>query len=72
MPLHLEELICSYSTGFDYIDCLQVATAVHHAEGMITLDKELKMKAQKEWKEVIEKENKKFKMILWEEYEKQS
>ncbi|HUU78672.1 MAG TPA: PIN domain-containing protein [candidate division Zixibacteria bacterium] len=55
----------------DHIDCLIVATAVHHAEEMITLDKELKRKAQEEWKAVIEKENKKFKLVLWEEYEKQ-
>jgi PIN domain nuclease of toxin-antitoxin system len=55
----------------DHIDCLIVATAVHHAEGMVTLDKELKKKAQEEWKTAIENENKKFKVILWEEYKKQ-
>ncbi|HUT80849.1 MAG TPA: PIN domain-containing protein [Candidatus Bathyarchaeia archaeon] len=72
IPIHYSEiqtLACELRKKHsDYIDCLMVATAVHYADGMITLDKELKRKAQEEWKETIAKENKKFKLLVWEEY----
>jgi len=75
IPIHYSEILtlaCELRKKHtDHIDCLIVATAVFHAEGMITLDKELKEKVKEEWKEIIEKENTKFKIVTWEEYKKQ-
>ncbi len=75
IPIHYTEiqtLACELRKKHkDHIDCLMVATAVYYAEGMLTLDKELKKKAKEEWKTVIENINKKFKILLWEEYKKQ-
>ena len=75
IPIHYTEiqtLACELRKNHkDHIDCLMVATAVYYAEGMLTLDKELKKKTKEEWKTAIESVNKKFKILLWEEYKKQ-
>lgn len=75
IPIHYSEiqvLACELRKNHsDHIDCLMVATAVYYAEGMLTLDKELKKKAKEEWKEQLKNENKEFNVILWEEYRKQ-
>lgn len=74
IPIHYTEiqlLACELRKSHsDHIDCLMVATAVHYAEGMLTLDKELKKKAYKEWNETIKSVNKEFKVMLWDEYKK--
>ncbi len=75
IPIHYAEIQALASelrkSHSDHIDCLMVATAVYYAEGMLTLDKELKKKVHDEWNDIIESINEKFNIILWEEYNKQ-
>lgn len=75
IPIHYSEiqsLACDLRKHHsDFIDCLLVATAVYHADGMISLDKSLQKKAQKEWKPTLEKVNPKFKVLLWKDYQKE-
>ncbi len=74
IPIHYTEIQALASelrkSHSNLIDCLMVATAVYYAEGMLTLDKELKKKVHEEWNDIIESINKEFKMILWGEYKK--
>lgn len=74
IPIHYSEiqiLACELRKQHtDFIDCLMVATAVHHSSSLLTMDKEVKKKAEKIWEKTIVKENKEFKVITWEEYKK--
>jgi predicted nucleic acid-binding protein len=75
IPIHYSEiqiLACELRKQHaDFIDCLMVATAVNNTNCFLTFDKEIKRKTQGIWKKIIEKENKEFKVKMWEEYKKE-
>lgn len=57
------------SNHSDFIDCLILASALYYSDFLLTFDGPLIEKAQSIWRKAISRENKEFKILLWEDFD---
>ncbi|MFX0095364.1 MAG: PIN domain-containing protein [Candidatus Hodarchaeota archaeon] len=72
IPIHYSEIQSLAAelrhSHSDFIDCLTLASAVHHSDLFLTFDLELHSKAQSEWSRLLSIQNKRFKVLLWKDF----
>lgn len=53
----------------DFIDCLVLASAVYYSDLLLTMDANLKEKTNRFWQNSLDKIQKDFKVVSWEEFQ---
>lgn len=74
IPIYYSEIQISaidfHKDHSDFIDCLMLSSALHNADFLLTLDKQLVKKFSENWKNKRKKINQDFEVVLWKDRKK--